>query len=329
MKIKYLWTKFKDFFIKLFKKEKIKEVVEQKTEEVKEVEENKIILTFNKKEQNIRDIKKIINFLNARQDESDEETLKELVIYSLDIIWKDNIDYSKLTLEQKKLLELKTMNEVTNMIRKYNELEVVKESQDRICVTIDDKDIFSNYINVEVYYYILDNLLIESNINKTLREFSEEMANNVIYTIYDGIVEASKLYDIKVNDVIYWEIIIDDLTDLIMRTIDEGFKIKPCRNPLTELDESKQEVKNEYQNNSEIIYSICLDNFNQLKSDVDRNPAVKILKQINELNRKRIRQDVDSYLERIKSSYKNNMEDFLYIKESFYNILNDNDKGDD
>lgn len=263
---------------------------------------NKIKLT--RKQINLRNIKMIINFLDARQKEESTETMIDLFIYVLDdnLIWENEIDISKLDNDNKVKLQEYTYEEITELIKYFNDIKGLKENENRICIEINNNKYYSNYINIHNYISIINDMKDTEVL---------DIAEKYLYNIYDGIIDKKELYNIKVYDNIYWEIIIDDMCRLIYNEITKIHNIDTVINVIEDehITINAEEWGLGHTEYEQSIYNIMLENYNKLPEEINKSEAYDILNLVNELNRKSIKTKIEDYLEKGKGA-----ENYAYLE---------------
>jgi hypothetical protein len=142
------------------------------------------------------------------------------------------------------------------------------------------------------------------------------LIEKTIYALFRDILNPDILTDIKENDYIYWEIIKDDASMIILNTIKEISEIKQIKNPVKEEKNSIDvSISDEVS-----IYSLMLENFHLSKFEVDKNSAIAIFKMINQLSRNGIKRDID---DNIANAEKNGLKGFelKVYKEQLYSVF--------
>ena len=257
---------------------------------------------------NIRDVKKIINRLNACKNNnmSTEDAMEDIIIYSLQFFYP-KVNLTELTDKEKKKMLETTPELIFKNIEKYKKNQVVRAEQNKLYIEVGKNTYISNYINIELYYQIMNGLKNDN---------IDDLIEKVIYALFKDILNPDILTNIKETDYIYWEIIKDDASMIILNTIKEISEIKQIKNPV------KEEKNNiDISISDEIsIYSLMLENFHLSKFEVDKNSAVNIFKMINQLSRNGIKKDID---DNISNAEKNGLKGFELqaYKEQLYSVF--------
>lgn len=223
-----------------------------------------------------RQVRKIYNLLQTVGDISlakDEE--RDFVIaQAIDILNFDkNVDkkIEKMTDEEKIKLKENVIDEIVECIKLHEKYEKDRSDVDTIAISWKKKTYISNYINIDILYYIYDKI-------GKIELF--ELVEKVIYKVFDGICPIDVFDEIKTDDPIYYEIIIEDMSSLISKTMEESNSIKRVKGDNNvSLISYKPDPKTD-------LYAMFLENFNKTPDEVNKSKAVDILKTVAEVSKK-------------------------------------------
>ena len=267
------------------------------------------------KKLSMQDTKKIINFLNVRKDMEEKEKTMELICYSVKLLYDKELH--EIEPEKREKIIQETLKEVDRALGKYLKMQAVKKENDYIYLTIGNKEYKSNPINIKIFYEINDKMLAGEDVFN--------IAEYTLYRIFNGIVSFEKLEDIKENDYLYYEIIIDDVSNLIYKTVDAAMKITKYENPLKKneivfknrLNDLSERIEKQLDNYKTDIYSIMMENYSILPEQVNQESAVTILELINNLKASQIRKEIKEEIDKVKNNSELSSETKLEVLEQY------------
>lgn len=257
---------------------------------------------FGKNKFSMQDTKKLINFLdvlNENESENDDKTM-ELICYGVELLYDKQITEFKP--EERDKIMGETLTEINNAIGRYLKKQESKKNNDYVYITIDNKEFKSNPINIKIFYQI-NAMMLD---NKKIFDIAEY----VLMEIFNGILSLDKIDDIKENDYMYYEIIIDDVCNLIYKTIKAAMKITSYENPLKKDDKVFKNKLNDLSNRIDKqlekyetdIYSIMLENYSILPEQVNKESASSILNLINSLKTSQIKREIREEIDKVKNN---------------------------
>lgn len=256
---------------------------------------------FNKKF-TIQETKKLVNFMDALNDDidsNDDKTI-ELICYGVELLHGKPITEFKDEERDKVMGE--TLKEINRAVGKYAKKQESKKNNDYVYITIDNKEYKSRPINIKLFYEInsmmLDNVKII------------DIAEHVLSEIFNGILSFEKIDDIKENDYMYYEIIIDDVCNLIYKNIQAAMKITSYENPLkkdekffkNKMGDLEERINKQLDKYETDIYSIMLENYSILPEQVNKESASTILNLINSLKTSQIKREIKEEIEKVKGN---------------------------
>lgn len=255
---------------------------------------------FKKKKLTIQDSKKIINFLNVRKDMEDDEKTTELIYYTIKLLY--NKEFDEIEEEKRKDVIKEALFEANAAIGKYLKMQERKKENDYVFISIKNKEYKSNPLNIKLFYEINNKMVNGEDVFK--------IAEYVLLKLFNGIISYEKIEEIKENDYLYYEIIIEDVSALIYKTLSAAMKITEYKNPLkqnqfiaknkfNELSEKIDKCLDTYNTD---IYSIMLENYSILPEQVNKESAVTILELINSLKASQIKREIKEEIEKIKKN---------------------------
>ena len=250
----------------------------------------------------LRDTKKIINFIEVREDMDSEEKTSELIAYGIDLLYHKSItDFPE---EEQKNVIQDTLTAINKAIDKYFKQQKAKREDDYIYIELNNNVYKSHPINIKLFYYINERMVNGDNVFR--------IAEDVLKRIFNGILPMETLDEIKDNDYIYYEILIDDVSNLIYKTLTAAMKINNYKNPLEEnkdkftgsgkINEIIKEIDKKLDAYESDIYSIMLEGYNIMPNDVNKETAITILELLNSLKASQIRRDIKEEIDKISKS---------------------------
>ena len=124
------------------------------------------------------------------------------------------------------------------------------------------------------------------------------MGEEVLLMLFSNILLAEDFEEIKVEDPIYYEIIIDDVIALILKELKEISGIKRVKKPYEEPEKKRLiELK---ETEEESLYSLFLENYNIMPEDLNKNRAVDILKTLSTISNRAVVRDMEKVINDIK-----------------------------
>lgn len=275
---------------------------------------------FKKRKLTLQDGKKIVNFLNVRKDMDEKEKTNELICYTITLLY--NKEITEIEENKKKDVIKEALDEANAAIDRYLKIQKSKKDNNRIFITIGNKEYKSNVLNIKLFYEINDKMLLGEDV--------ENIAEDVLYKLFSGVINFEKIQDIKDNDYIMYEIIIEDVCNLIYKTLTTAMKITSYSNPLkqnndffkknkmNELSEKIDNCLNDYKTD---IYSIMLENYNIMPEQVNKEDAVTILELINSIKAAQIKRDIKEEIEKIKNNSELSQQTKIEALENYLEIL--------
>ena len=267
------------------------------------------------KKLSMQDTKKIINFLNVRKDMDEKEKTMELICYGIKLLYDKELHEIEENKRDKIIDE--TLSEIDKAIGRYLKMQEVKRENDYIYLTIGNKEYKSKPINIKIFYEINDKMLAGDDVFK--------IAEYTLYRIFNGIISFEKLEDIKENDYLYYEIIIDDVSNLIYKTINAAMEITKYENPLKKneivfknrLNDLSERIEKQLDNYKTDVYTIMMENYSILPEQVNQESAVTILELINNLKASQIRREIKEEIEKVKKNSELSSETKLEVLEQY------------
>jgi hypothetical protein len=237
-----------------------------------------------KKTYSLKQTKEIINFFEVNKNEDDFHL--DLVLYCLKF---EEIDFDNITEDNKKKLIVDVSKKINNSLEKYNSIIQASTKSGRIFLTIDGKDYKSSYINVEIYLNIVKMFMetLDPEKNVTL----DDIIEYTLLSIFSDIIHPSKIYDLKEDDPLYYEIVMEEVTNLILKTKTDCDSIETISNPFKLNDKLEIEL---YEKD---IYSQLLEGFNLLPSSINNEKVFNIFNMLNNLKLNSIEKDINSHLQ--------------------------------
>lgn len=245
----------------------------------------------------LQDAKKLVNFIDVRRDMEEEDKTSELIAYGIELLYNKSI--SDFPAEERQKIIEDTVIEINKAMGKYVKTQQLKKDNDFVYIIIDDKRYKSNPFNIKMFYYVNDLLV------KNEKVFN--IAEDILRKLFQGIISMEDIEDIKENDYLYYEILIDDVSNLIFKTITTAMKLPNYKNPLEEnkmkfknqINDLMEEIDKKLDNYETDIYSIMLENFNIMPSQVDKENAITILELLNSLRASQIRKAIKDEIDEV------------------------------
>lgn len=263
----------------------------------------------------IQDTKKILNFLDIRKDEPEDERIMELIVYAVKLLYKK--EFHEIEANKRDKIMKDTLKEIDRAIAKYLKIQDSKKNNDFVYITINNKEYQSKPLNIKLFYEINDMMLAGEDVFK--------ISEYILKKLFSGIISIEKIEDVKENDYISYEIIIDDVSSLIYKTIEEAMKITKVKNPLKDerqkfygkINEISMKIDEKLETYESDIYSIMLENYNKMPSEVDSESAITILKLINSLKTNQIKREIKEEIDKIKKNSELSQETKIEVLEQY------------
>ena len=275
---------------------------------------------FKKRKLTLQDGKKIVNFLNVRKDMEEEEKTNELIYYTIKLLY--NKEFTEIEDNNKRKIIKEALDEANAAIDRYLKIQNSKKDNNNIFITIGNKEYKSNVLNIKLFYEINDKMLLGEDV--------EKIAEDVLLKLFSGVLSFEKILDIKENDFLMYEIIIEDVCNLIYKTLTTAMKITSYTNPLKQNDDffknnkMKQlsdKIENCLTDYRTDIYSIMLENYNIMPEQVNKEDAVTILELINSIKAAQIKREIKEEIEKIKNNSELSQETKLETLENYLEML--------
>ena len=121
---------------------------------------------FKKRKLTLQDGKKLINFLNVRENEEEDERMAELIDYAIKLIYNKNLS----DFEDGKKQEIigKTLDEVNYIIDKYTKTQEAKKENNFLYIYFKNKEYKSNPLNISIFYKINQKMITEHKIENII-----------------------------------------------------------------------------------------------------------------------------------------------------------------
>ena len=254
---------------------------------------------FKKRKLTLQDGKKLINFLNVRENEEEDERMTELIDYAIKLIYNKNLS----DFEDGKKQEIigKTLDEVNYIIDKYTKTQEAKKENNFLYIYFKNKEYKSNPLNISIFYKINDKMITGEKI--------EDIIEYTLIKLFDGVLSYDKLEELKEEDYITYEILCEDCANLIYKTLEAAMKITSYKNPLEEeekeggkIGEISKKIDNVLNTYETDIYSIMLQNFSIMPEQVNKETAITILNLINSLKASQIKKEIKDEINKIKNN---------------------------
>lgn len=227
----------------------------------------------------------------------DEENIDFLIVQATPILYGENFKPDLSTNKKKINFKTKVMADIDETLKKYRRYKERKQNNDRIYVSFNGKTYISNYINVKTYFYI-NNRISEINRDELREKFWNSLGEEVLLMLFSNILLAEDFEEIKVEDPIYYEIIIDDVISLILKELKEISGIKRVKKPYEEPEKKKLiELK---ETEEESLYSLFLENYHIMPEDLNKNRAYDILKTLSTISNRAVVSDMEKVINDIK-----------------------------
>lgn len=258
------------------------------------------------KKYSIKQMQLIFNIVSSiNGDFENENNIDFMIAQAIPVLGKDNIDLKKMTNNEKIKFKTGILDEINKIMDKYIKFKTKKMENDKVYISYDGKDYVSSYINIKTYFFI----------NKNVSTMSQnELSENVLEKIFEGIIPLWILEEIKEEEPIYWEILLEDTHNLILKTLMEIMEIETLKRPdcIKKSDEISE--LGEMDNDAEIsLYSSFLENYNITPNQINSSKASDILNSLSIMSNRQIIRDVESYIKELNG-------DRLYKEAFIYQV---------
>lgn len=237
------------------------------------------------KKYSIKEMQLIYNIVSSVSGNfEDEDNINFLITQSLHILGKDKEDLENMSNNEKIKFKTNILEEINRIMEKYLKFKTKKMENDRIYLTYENKDYISSYINIKAYFFI----------NKNVQKLSKfELSERVLDLIFEGVLPIDCLDDIKDNDPIYWEILIDDTYNLILKTLTDIMNIETYHRPDC-IKKNNEKIFGDLEEDEEMsLYSSFLENYNLTPKQVNDSKASDILASLSVMSNRQIIKEIE------------------------------------
>lgn len=244
------------------------------------------------KKYSIKEMQLIFNIVaSINGDFNDEDNVNFLIIQAMPILGKDKEDLKNMNNDEKIKFKTSILEEINKIMEKYLKFKTKKMENDRIYLSYNRKDYISSFINIKTYFFINKNV---SKINKF------ELSERVLEMIFEGVLDIESLDDIKENDPIYWEILIEDTYNLILKTLNDIMNIETYKRPDC-IKKNNVKLLGQIEEDEEYgLYSSFLENYNLTPKQVNDGKASDILASLSIISNRQIIRDIENEANEIK-----------------------------
>lgn len=258
------------------------------------------------KKYSIKEMQLIYNIVSSISgDFNDEDNINFLIAQAMPILKKDKEDLKNMSDEEKIKFKTSILEEINKIMEKYLKFKTKKMENDRIYLSYDNKNYISSFVNIKTYFFI------NRNVSKMNRF---ELSEKVLELIFEGILDIESLDDIKENDPIYWEILIEDTYNLILKTLNDIMNIETYHRPDC-IKKNNEKLLGDLEEDEEMsIYSSFLENYNLTPKQVNDSKASDILASLSIMSNRQIIKDIEEKANEING-------DEFYKKAFLYQSL--------
>lgn len=247
-----------------------------------------IMSLINKSKFTMEEMKRVINILSVHSEQNVND-MDSIITDCIPIICEE-LNLSKMSDEEKNEFKVEALIKINEIIESYRKYQKLRIDNDKLVITYNDKDYFSRYINLELYYEIQEKL--RSDDLKNLSDYT-------IFKLFDGILSSDRLMEIKSENPLYWEIITDDCELLIVKTINSIISIKQYRLPM----EMKKSEESEVIDPRVSSYSSLLESYQLLPEEINKNKAVDMFNSLALIGKRQIKESIERHVDEFSRNF--------------------------
>lgn len=237
------------------------------------------------KKYSIKEMQLIYNIVSSISgDFNNEDNINFLIAQAIPILKKDKEDLKNMSDDEKIKFKTNILEEINKIMEKYLKFKTKKMENDRIYLSYENKNYISSFVNIKTYFFI------NRNVSKMNRF---ELSEKVLELIFEGILDIESLDDIKDNDPIYWEILIEDTYNLILKTLNDIMNIETYHRPDC-IKKNNEKLLGDLEEDEEMsIYSSFLENYNLTPKQVNDSKASDILASLSIMSNRQIIKEIE------------------------------------
>ena len=240
----------------------------------------------------IKQCQKIQNIVKAAGDDGfDNDTIDYIIAQSIPVLYGEDYKLNFKNEEEKIVFKTKVMSDIGKVLKEYKKHREKKANNDKIFITYENKTYSSNFVNIKTYFEI----------NKRIStEDIKSLVEDVLFMLYSDILPIEVFDEIKAEDPLYYEIILEDVSVLILKTLKDISTIKNIEKPEYLKKNNSSNLIQTKETQEESIYAIMLESYNISPVDVNKNKAYDILKAISVISNRHIISEFEEYIKDVK-----------------------------
>lgn len=241
------------------------------------------------KKYSLEQMQKISNIVRVvGEDGFTEDNVDYMLVQAMPIIFKKEFNFEEMPSDVINELKTQALDEINNIIEKYADFKIKKNNQDRVIFEFKGNVYRSSYINAEIYFNLIKNIGILG-VEKTI--------NSVFYEIFKDICPIDVIEELKAEQPIYFEMILEDTESLINKTISAMSELKaPKRPEYLKKNRLSDSLFEDSENDLYDIYSTFLENYSITPEEVNKNKVIDMFKTLNSISRRQIAREAEDYI---------------------------------